>query len=189
MTSFLDSHSHESFFESSGICEHSTLAKAMAGLRPAERVLMSYDGTVTKVLESWFWERVNVVVESQQERALQTSNAVDPVRVLYRSVSLRGEESKKTFCHAESIIFPERLDGDLYEALLAGELGIGQLLRRFVLETYRQIIGIQIGGTRVGRDCASPPFQALPPSAIARLYQVLWKEQPAMMIREHFTLD
>lgn len=146
----------------------------MEGLPPFLRTLLVTDGTVTKHLEAFFWEQVEVENLGQSETALDRAmpwlDMQSGDAVLRRHVRLRGTESGRVYAHAESLIrldsLPERLRADL----LGGRIGIGELLREKGLETYREILDV---GKR-GDD------------RVYRTYRIVINHHPAILITEEF---
>ncbi len=142
-------------------------------LPPFLRTLLVADGTVTKSLEAYFWEPVDVVQLSQAPRVL-----AEPVpalelavgaEVFERRVQLIGAESRRPYAEAHSLIRLTALPGALREDLLAGRIGIGELLRECGLETYREILDVGKSGDSVYRS-----------------YRILMQRRPIMLITETF---
>lgn len=140
------------------------------------RVLLSTDGTVTKSLESYFWERVKVESVMQEMAVLDHEapyigkEAGDSV--LKRKVVLRGENSENIYTLASSLICVELLSPSLQQELKSGKVGVGELLRECGLETYREILDI---GQE--QDC------------VWRIYRIVMGHCPFIQIKERFPLD
>jgi len=152
-------------------------------LPPFLRVLLTTDGTVTKSLESYFWERVKVQNHGQRYLAL-TADA--PVierqrgdRVLRRTVQLVGEKTATCYATAVSLIRTELLSREMRVGLEAGGLGIGELLRECGLETYREIVAVGHG---------SEGESLVRGEAIWRCYRIVIEHQPFIQITEFFPL-
>ena len=139
------------------------------------RVLLSADGTVTKILESFFWEPVTVLCDQQSVVTLAeeipglSKKSGDSVFV--RDVRLSGEHSTILYATANSMIVPELLPDLIYSKLVSGQIGIGELLRECGLETYREIIAF-------GSDS----------NTVWRKYRIVQNAKPIMQITEHFPL-
>jgi len=147
------------------------------------RVLLSTDGTVTKSLESYFWEPVAVINCGQ---SYQTLSADAPVierrvgdRVLRRSVKLMGKKTGTCYAMATSLICTEQLSQQLRTDLDAGVMGIGELLRECGLETYREIVAIGEGNG--GESLAAS-------DSLWRTYRIVMAHQPFIQISEFFPL-
>lgn len=147
-------------------------------LPPLLRTLLVTDGTVTKVLEAYFWEPVNVESVEQQ---LETATApIDTLGIekgetyLRRDVRLRGSESGDTYVWAHSIVRTRELPADITRELIEGRIGIGQLLRTKGLETYREIIDVFEENNADAEKC------------IGRTYRIYLHDVPAITVTEQF---
>ena len=151
----------------------------LSQLPPFLRVLLTTDGTVTKSLESYFWEPVKVHCTYQGEENLsEQALAIDKQQgdsVLTRRVMLQGAHSNRCFVHAESYIASELLPEHIRVALKEGRMGIGELLRESGLETYRELM--VFGVSSEGRD-----------EHLWRTYRIMLDHKPCMQITERFDL-
>ncbi|RYZ95531.1 MAG: DUF98 domain-containing protein [Moraxellaceae bacterium] len=106
------------------------------------RLLLVTDGTVTKALEAYFNVPIRVQLLSQFPTVNLAANdalALDAKRVILRSVQLIRTDSNMIMACARSTIALDLLPEDLADGLLAGHLGIGELIRSQGLDTYRQL--------------------------------------------------
>jgi chorismate-pyruvate lyase len=155
----------------------------MEALPPFLRTLLVTDGTVTKHLEAFFWEQVEVENLGQAEATLAHDvpwlemHAGDSV--LRRYVRLHGAESGRVYAHAESLIRLTSLPEKLRVDLLHGRIGIGELLREKGLETYREILDV---GKR--EDAGKQGEQR-----VYRTYRIVINHHPAILITEEFPCD
>lgn len=147
-------------------------------LPPILRTLLVTDGTVTKVLEAFFWEPVNV--EAVEQKSATASAPIDSLGIeqgetyLSRDVRLRGKESGDIYVWAHSIIRTRELPAEITRELIEGRIGIGQLLRTKGLETYREVIDV-FEENNVGAD-----------SCICRTYRIYLHDVPAITVTEKF---
>lgn len=154
----------------------------MEALPPFLRTLLVTDGTVTKHLEAFFWEQVEVENLGQSETTLERDvpwlemHAGDAV--LHRRVRLHGAESGRVYAHAESLIRLASLPDKLRVDLLQGRIGIGELLREKGLETYREILDVGKGDIGQGGD-----------ERVYRTYRIVINHHPAILITEEFPCD
>lgn len=170
-------------FTSSGYVDAEAFSAAngsnidFATLPPFLRVLLTTDGTVTKSLESFFWEPVNVINLGQRyiqlEEAAPVIELQSGAEVLHRKVKLVGEHSQRVYTWATSLIRAEILAEDIRADLEKGKVGVGELLRELGLETYREIV-------EFGR---SKDQQML-----WRRYRIIMNHQPFIQITEEFPL-
>jgi len=159
-------------------------ALPLADLPPFLRALLVTDGTVTKILEAYFWEPVAVDTVTQ---ALQRAELDLPwvgvaagQQVLVRKASLRGADSGRIYALADSVIRIERIPPTFRQRLVDGEIGIGVLIRDSGLESYREVM-------EVGADAESAR-----PSVgdrVFRTYRIIIDGAPVIMITETFPIS
>ncbi|MGV6817260.1 MAG: chorismate--pyruvate lyase family protein [Thiotrichales bacterium] len=153
------------------------------------RTLLVTDGTVTKALEAYFWEPVEVVAVNQQTlpSAAGLHEILDDAdgEVLSREVSLAGKQSGVCYARARSQLVLSRLPTPLVEGLIAGELGIGELLREEDVETYREIIHLDYFPTHYAGALAPA---GLDEPQVSRSYRIRVGGQPAILVTEFFPL-
>ena len=113
-------------------------------LPPFLRTLLLTDGTVTRSLEAYFWEPIDVVQIEQAEQAcpadLPELELATGATALYRLVELRGRQSGRLYSSASSVIKTGDIPGNWRDELLAGRLGIGTLISDSGMESYRKIM-------------------------------------------------
>jgi chorismate-pyruvate lyase len=140
------------------------------------RTLLVADGTVTKSLEAYFWEQIEVENLGQAPFTLQEDIAALDLRagqvVLERRVRLRGLASARNYAHAHSLINLEALPEHLRVDLQQGRIGIGELLRERGVETYREILDVGYSDAAV--------------ESVYRSYRIVLQHQPAILITETF---
>ncbi len=155
--------------------------QAYEALPPFLRSLMVTDGTVTTVLEAWFCEPVAVHVKEQSTSALvhqvPVLDADVGETVMQRRVTLMSDRSSRLLATASSLLRVQALPGDLRDELLAGKLGIGELLRRKGVETCREIIGITL------------PTMGTDPAYAERTYLIHMNVMPVICVTERFPLE
>ncbi len=157
----------------------SDFAINLAELPPFLRVLLTTDGTVTKSLEAYFWEAIQVRVEQHELTTIDQDIAAIQREagqsVLRRRIELVGEQSSTIYALADSFICEELLPLNIREDLREQRLGIGELLRECGLETYREVLEMGCK-TRSGE------------SWVWRTYRIAMDKQPLILITEQFPL-
>ena len=139
------------------------------------RALLVTDGTVTKLIEAYFWEPV--AVDTLRQDFVTTRAAIPWVgtdagdQVLEREASLRGADSGQTYAHAHSLIRTELIPEHFRQALIDREIGIGVLIRDSGLESYREVMEV-----------------GLEPGAVFRTYRIIIAGEPVILITESFPL-
>lgn len=156
-------------------------------IAPLLRALLVTDGTVTKFLEVFLWEPIQV------KRILQADAIIDHdipwleiksgMSVLKRQVLLRGATSRKIYTFAESLIRVDRLWDGLREDLLQGRLGVGELLRDKRMETYRELL--TTGREKVARLSSVLNLEPGDP-LLYRSYRIFNRHLPVILITEKF---
>ncbi|HTM46630.1 MAG TPA: chorismate pyruvate-lyase family protein [Polyangiaceae bacterium] len=161
-----------------GALSHKELA--LAALPPFLRTLLVADGTVTKSLEAYYWEPISVDTVWQKPMAAEADipwlNVAQGQEVIGRRVNLRGTQSGNIYTHAFSVVRPERIPEQLRQKLIAGSLGIGELIRDCGLETYRELLEIDVARAEQGEQ-------------IYRTYRIVMGGEPSILVTEHFPVD
>lgn len=151
---------------------------ALSQLPPFLRALLVTDGTVTKILEAYFWEPV--VVDTLEQRF---EDALDPVPwlgvergdpCLIRDAQLRGTDSGRCFAEAFSLIRTQLIPPDFRQRLIDREIGIGVLIRDSGLESYREVLDVGLDRTADGE------------AAVFRTYRITIDHRPVILITEYF---
>lgn len=149
-------------------------------LPPFLRALLVTDGTVTKILEAYFWEPVSV--DTLDQRFETAEEAVPAIAVepgdccLMRDARLRGTDTGRTFAEAYSLIRTELIPDGFRQRLIDREIGIGVLIRDSGLESYREVLDVGIESDAAGHR------------AICRTYRIIIARQPVILITECFPL-
>ena len=142
------------------------------------RVLLTTDGTVTKSLESWFWEAVAVRNLGQAYIRLEAAAPIIACAagesVLQRRVELVGQQSERHFVLADSLIRTAILPPSVRADLEAGLVGIGEILRECNLETYREIVDLGYGHEK---------------DTLWRTYRIVMGGEPFIQITEYFPIE
>jgi long-chain acyl-CoA synthetase len=115
----------------------------LATLPPFLRVLLVTDGTVTKNIEAYFLEPIEVEVLAHayttSDRDYHDINVVPGDPILRRCVILRGKFTRSAYAFAESIMACNHVPADMKRKLIEDRKGIGELLRETQKETYREL--------------------------------------------------
>jgi chorismate-pyruvate lyase len=152
-----------------------------------QRSLLVIDGTVTKFIEAYTLEPVDVHRIGQQELVLPADDewlqAPKGTTVMARHVRISGRYRRNVYVYAVALVVPSRLPADLHEKLLEEGAGIGRLLQDAGVETRREILWF-------GREKASdlPEALGLGPSAefYTRTYRIITGGRAVALINEKF---
>jgi len=158
-------------------------------LSPFLRTLLVMDGTVTKTLEAYFWEPVEVVTLQQEfvhaERPIVWIQVDPGDRMLIRHARLSGIESKRAYATAFSVIRTQLIPEAFRQRLIDRQIGIGVLIRDSGLESYREVLEVGIEPTSGNGDSTTPEKSDL----VFRTYRIVIDGEPVILITEHFPLN
>lgn len=188
--------SQSSYFKSSGFLKDSIIVNDLGTeldlkkLSSFLRTLLVTDGTVTKSLEAWFWEKVKIEPLTNQLETLEEQvlglEAEYGDKVLQREVILKGVESDTIFATARSTVSLKHLPKDISLALEKGEIGIGELLREKDVETYRDIFNINHFSDSSTNDSL---LSLLESEVLSRSYRIRVNGHPAIIVSEFFPVN
>lgn len=158
----------------------------LRAVSPFHRALLSIDGTVTRFIEAFRMEPVEVTLVSQEARELPDDHdwleAAAGSPVIAREVVLRGRHTGRFYAFAASLVLLERLPEEVREQLPRHPQGLGQILADACLETRREILWY-------GRESpAEPPPGAPSGRLLCRTYRILAGGRPWMLIQEKFPI-
>lgn len=159
-------------------------------LPPILRTLLVSDGTVTKFLEAYYWEPIEVKRlfhgDIVLEKDLADLGLTKGAHVLHRQVAMRGLFSGRIFGRAESYIRANQLWPGVEDDLIEGRLGVGELLRERRIETHRELLRYQTGP--VG-DLAVELGAQSDELMISRTYRIHIGRQPALLITDRYPVS
>ena len=158
-------------------------------LPPVLRTLLSSDGTVTKFLEAYFRERIQVKTLFHAEAPLGEDLAPLEIKkgglILRRRVQMFGGTTNRLYGLAESFIRADILWPEVREDLVQGRLGIGELMRERRLETYREVLGCDFGPAgpwAVELQCSEAA------ATVARIYRIFFAGKPCLLITDRYVI-
>ncbi len=160
----------------------------LRALHPFQRALLTIDGTVTRFIEAYMMEPVEVQRLSQNTQKLPSDHAwlesPQGTEVIAREVLLQGRYSRTIYAYAVSLTVSERLGDNITSALEMDGEGLGRLLRENHLETYREILWY-------GKEVSDLLPEEVPNSTsifISRTYRIFFNGAPIMLINEYFPI-
>ena len=156
-------------------------------LTPFQRALLAADGTVTKLIEAYALEPVDVILLKQAEHTLSQAQVwlETPAHssVIAREVLLRGRITATPYVYATSLLMPQRLTADIRRGLKVESGGLGRILLNSHIENRRELLWY---GRKVLNSTLPELKQLRNCAVISRTYQIIVSDQPAMLITEHF---
>ena len=160
----------------------------LSRLPPFLRALLVTDGTVTKILEAYFWEPVSVETLMQEtvttEQAIHWIDVKPETEVLVRQARLKGMHSGNVYATAFSVIRPERIPASFRRRLIDREIGIGVLIRDSGLESYREVMEVGVEPKRLGAEAV----MLHPDDRVFRTYRIIIEGTPVILITESFPI-
>lgn len=156
-------------------------------LSPFQRALMVTDGTVTKFIEAYTLDPVEIIRLDQKVYPIGEDHpwleANRNTEVMYREVMIRGVHSKTLYVYGISYIVPERLPADMKDRLEVQGEGIGRILNDACIETRREVLWF-------GREKLTHLPQEIARVSngifISRVYRIIMGGKPIVMINERF---
>jgi long-chain acyl-CoA synthetase len=166
------------------------ITTTLTTLSPFLRVLLVTDGTVTKSLEAFFWEPIDIAlllhVEDRSDRDCPDLKIQVGDRASRRRVILRGRFTGSAYAFAETLIASDAFPLTFRRMLVEGEMGVGDLLREGRIETYRELVALErpVAGQWAG-------FLAVDTSArvALRRYNICHNGRAVIQITEVFPED
>lgn len=163
----------------------------LRSLAPHERTLLVIDGTVTRFLESYMLEPIDIVNLGQTKESLKRPHTWlelgEGQTVVSRRVLLRGKHSGRVYASAASLVVPQRVKSAVQHAV--GEKisqGIGRMLLSGKIEQYRELLWY---GKEPPSDLPGEMRSLSSEYCLMRTYRIIVGGSPAMMITEWFELD
>lgn len=158
-----------------------------SNLSTFQRIILTADGTLTELLETYLCEKLQIVKLS--EKAIVTDQAIEALDIpsgselIDRKILLRGKISRVNWIYAHSFIVPDRLEANFRERLLVSQEPIGRLWVENRAETFKEIIE---SAREVAGDLADYFKIDKEERLLSRTYRVFSNRQPVMMITEKF---
>lgn len=138
-----------------------------------ERLILTHDGTVMRLLETLTNRRVDVDIIARRIRD----------DVLHRSVTLKFPDDSEPLAWAESQVDLEDLETEYAHTLRERNVGIGKMFRENRFETFRELVDFEL----VTDEERLPAFvDAEAEVLFRRTYDVYHDDTDVMTITEYF---
>ncbi|HVE45663.1 MAG TPA: chorismate pyruvate-lyase family protein [Acidimicrobiales bacterium] len=155
---------------------------------PLARVLLTTDGTVTRIIEAYADEPVGVVklvheLSDQGHGRCPELDLGHDQPLLRRTILLQGRRSGTNWLYAEALVAWDRLPPAVREGLQETDEAIGPLLADARVETWKEVLA---SGREPAGSCAD--YFGIDPSAclLVRTYRVVSCQRPVMVVTEKF---
>lgn len=159
----------------------------MRALTPRQRALMVIDGTVTKFLEAYTMEPIEVRRLGQAEQTLASAQDWLDVpageTVLARHVMLVGRYSHTFHAYAVSLTVPEAIPVDIKAAMQVDGGSVGRILISSQVESRREILWY---GKEQVRDLPPEVARVSDGEFLTRGYRIVMGGRPIILIIERF---
>jgi chorismate-pyruvate lyase len=159
-------------------------------LTPFQRTLLTLDGTVTKFIESYTLEPVEILRLRQQTQNLPKEHtqlmAARDTEVICRQVILRGQHSTTVYAYAVSLLISDRLPSNLLHDLEIEPKGLGRVLLNNQIESRREILWY---GREVIKDLPEKIRCLTGNDFFSRTYCIVTNGKPLMLINEKFPVN
>jgi|GEM_PF-428616 len=156
-------------------------------LTPFQRALLVIDGTVTKFLEAYTLEPVEVVLLKQDIQPLAADHKwlelPKDTEIVARQVLLRGRYTSTVYVYAVSLLVPERLPSEMLGHLKVEPSGLGRVLLNSQIENRREILWY---GHESLDNLPSEISHYTGNDFISRTYRIVAGGKPTMLINEKF---
>ena len=156
-------------------------------LPPFLRVLLSTDGTVTRSLEAYFGQPIDVeVIVHERVGSEQGYPQIGIERgqaVVLRRVVLRGRIDRVPYAFAQSVIAEDRITPEMRTRLIVGREGIGEVLIRAKQRTFREILSVRRAEAREWGPLLEIESNAC---VLVRQYTICHDLSPSILIEEVF---
>lgn len=156
------------------------------GLSALQRLLLTTDATVTRLLEVLFGEAIRTDGLEQSCRPASPADAeLEPAgheTLLCRQTLLQGNDTGHNYLYAEACVVLDRLAPGLREDLLTTSEPIGALLTAHRTETFREVL--RLGHRPAGS--LGPQFDMDGGDELVfRTYRIMSGGKPIMLLTEY----
>jgi chorismate-pyruvate lyase len=156
-------------------------------LGPLQRIILVYNGTLTRLLETLLSEQLTVI---KLHESMETSTEAIPYLdlpsdqpIIQRKICLQGQTTGINWLYAESILIPERLSPLFRQDLLESQTPIGKLWSKHRVETFKELLPpFEEPAGQLAQHFRVPAEHVL----LGRTYRVFSNQQPIMMLTEKF---
>ncbi len=145
---------------------------------------LNNDGSVAQLLGSIFKESIAIDLLKQKYCRISTEQWDDVDEnegILMRNVFLKGEDTDTRYIYASSLIRIDKLPNEFADDLLNKKLGIGEIINKYAIETYRRIIDINTIDSNIMHAMFS-----VKGDISCRVYKIYINKAPAMLITEYY---
>lgn len=159
----------------------------LRALSPIQRALMVIDGTVTKFLEAYTMEPIEVTTLGQSVQTLEVGQEWLEVKagddVLARHVTLTGGYSGDLYAYAISLTNPAAIPRDIRAAMEIQGGSVGRILLSSRIEQRREVLWYGRESVDGLPDSLRTLYEG---DLLSRAYRIIVGGRPVIMIIEKF---
>jgi chorismate-pyruvate lyase len=163
---------------------------AIESLSPFQRALLVIDGTVTRFLEAYTLEPIEIIDSGRTKETLKKDHTwleyPKGETVVSRRVLLQGQRTKRNYASAASLVVPERVKEAVGHPVDRVPEGLGRMLLNSRVEQYRELLWY---GMEPASDLPGEMRSLASASCLTRTYRIVVKGKPTMMITEWFEFE
>ncbi|MBP1929317.1 beta-ribofuranosylaminobenzene 5'-phosphate synthase [Methanolinea mesophila] len=161
-------------------------------LSPVQKILITTDGSVTRLLEAFTGSGIGIVTLHQQtvessppESAVLDVNPGEAVN--HRIVEIRRTDTGAVLLHATSFTPLSRLEPEWRQDLVRADVPIGKILAGHKIEARRELldVGLEPAGVKMAGIFGIDPGDLL----LKREYRIIHRGLPLIDIHEKFPLQ
>lgn len=116
-------------------------------LSPVQKILLTTDGSITRIFEALSGEEVSI--ETEEQKVIPASDEIAKLanidvgdEVNYRIVNLKN--SNGVLVHATSYAPLKRIDDDFKEKIMKADIPIGKIMSELKIEARREIVSCSV---------------------------------------------
>jgi chorismate-pyruvate lyase len=159
----------------------------LRALTPFQRALLVFDGTVTKFIEAYTLEPVEIErIKESHGPATEENPWLDVDRgagVGHREVVIEGKYTRTLYVYAVSLVALERLPDRVRERLEVQGEGLGRLLNEAEIETRREVLWYARESVT---DLPAAVRDRVDGEFVTRAYRIIADRRPIALITERF---
>lgn len=161
----------------------------LSTLSPIQRALLVIDGTVTKFLEAYTMEPIQVTTLGQAVQTVEGGQEWVEVKpggdVLARHVTLTGARSRKLYAYAVSLTNPAAIPRDIRAAMEIQGGSVGRILLSSRVEQRREVLWY---GCEPSDGLPDELRVAHSGDLLTRAYRIITGGRPVIVVIEKFPL-
>jgi beta-ribofuranosylaminobenzene 5'-phosphate synthase len=161
-------------------------------LSPVQKILLTTDGSVTRLLEAFTGSEIGIVTLNQEtvasampESSVLSINPGEPIN--HRVVEIRRKDNGRVLIHATSFTPLSRLEPEWHQDLVRADIPIGRILAGHKIEARRELLDVRL--EPAGEKMAGAFEISAGDLLLIREYRIIHQGLPLIDIHEKFPLQ